>query len=83
MSFIPVADIINFSPLQAAVGVEVELEGTVMPLNATNTEIDWSIVSGDAVIRTTGSGVGKRSFLSAATSNNVVVRAIVRNGIAE
>ena len=81
MSFIAVKDITNFKPAQAIVGQEIELTGTVDPSNATNREIDWSIVTGNASIRTTGSGTSKRSFLTANASQNVTIRATIRNGI--
>jgi uncharacterized protein YjdB len=80
MTFISVTDITNFSPLQAIVGQEIELTATVSPTNATNKEIDWSVVSGNATIRTAGSGATKRSYLTATKSENITVRATVRNG---
>jgi len=76
MSFIAVTDITNFQPLQAIVGQEVELTATVVPSNATNRTIEWSIVTGNATIRRNGT----RSFLTANASGTVTVRATVRNG---
>jgi uncharacterized protein YjdB len=76
MSFIPVTDITNFQPLQAIVGQEVELTATVVPNNATNRTIEWSIVNGNATIRRNGA----RSFMTANASGTVTVRATVRNG---
>ena len=76
MSFIPVSDIINFRPTQAIVGQEVELLADVIPNNATNRTIEWSIVSGNATIRRSGT----RSFITANASGNVSVRATIRNG---
>jgi endo-1,4-beta-xylanase len=77
MTFIAVKDIANFAPLQAIVGQEVELTGTVSPTNATNKTIEWSLVSGNATIRQSGT----RYYLTAKASENIVVRATVRNGI--
>ena len=76
MTFIPVTDIINFQPLQAIVGQEVELTATVNPNNATNKTIEWSLVSGNATIRKSGT----RSYLTANASGNISVRATIRNG---
>jgi len=76
MSFIPVTDITNFRPLQAIVGQEVELLADVVPSNATNRTIEWSIVNGNATIRRSGT----RSFLTANASGTVTVRATIRNG---
>jgi hypothetical protein len=76
MSFIAVTDITNFSPTQAIVGQEVELTATVSPSNATNKTIEWSIVSGNATIRQSGT----RYYLTANASQNVTVRATIRNG---
>jgi len=76
MSFIAVTDITNFSPVQAIVGQEVELTATVVPSNATNKTIEWSLVSGNATIRQSGT----RYFLTANASANVSVRATIRNG---
>jgi hypothetical protein len=76
MSFIAVTDITNFSPTQAIIGQEVELTATVVPSNATNRTIEWSIVSGNATIRQSGT----RCYLTANASQNVTVRATIRNG---
>jgi hypothetical protein len=76
MTFIAVTDITNFKPTQAIVGQEVELTATVTPSNATNKTIEWSIVSGNATIRQSGT----RYYLTANASQNVTVRATIRNG---
>ena len=76
MSFISVQRLENFRPLQAMVGVEVELLADVVPPNATNRTIEWSIVSGNGAIRRTGN----RSFLTANASQPITVRATIRNG---
>ena len=78
MTFIPVTDITNFRPLQAIVGQEVELLADVVPSNATNRTIEWSLVSpsGGATFRTSGT----RTFMTATTSANITVRATIRNG---
>jgi hypothetical protein len=80
MAFVSVTDITNFSPIQAIVGAEIELTATVSPTTATNKEIDWSVVTGTATLRTTGSGTTKRTFLTATASGNIIVRATIRNG---
>ena len=80
MTFIAVRDITNFQPTQAIVGQEVELKATVEPSNATNREIDWSLVSGNVTFRTSGSGVTKRTFMTANASANITLRATIRNG---
>jgi uncharacterized protein YjdB len=80
MTFIAVTDITNFKPTQAIVGTEIELTATVNPTTATNKEIDWSVVTGSATIRTTGSGTSKKSYLTATKSENITVRATIRNG---
>jgi uncharacterized protein YjdB len=77
MSFIAVKDITNFKPTQAIVGQEIELTGTVDPATATNKTIEWSIVSGNATIRQSGT----RYYLTAKASGNIQVRATIRNGI--
>ena len=79
MTFISVTDIVNFRPLQAIVGTEEELIAEVVPANATNQTIEWSLVSGNATIRRNGN----RAFLTAHTSELITVRATVRNGVEE
>ena len=76
MSFTPVANIVGFRPTQVIVGQEVELLADVVPNNATNRTIEWSIVTGNATIRRSGT----RSFLTAHVSENISVRAAIRNG---
>jgi uncharacterized protein YjdB len=76
MSFIAVTNISNFKPTQAIVGQEIELTATVEPSTATNKTIEWSLVSGNATIRQSGT----RYYLTANASGNIQVRAIIRNG---
>jgi len=76
MSFISVTDITNFSPSQAIVGEEIELTGQVVPNNATNQTIEWSVVGGNASIRQSGS----RYYLTPNASGTITVRGTVRNG---
>ena len=79
MTFIPVTDIINFRSAEAIVGEEIELLADVVPSNATNQEIEWSIVGGDGIVRKQGN----RSFLTAHTAQPITVRAIIKNGRAQ
>jgi hypothetical protein len=76
MTFISVTDITNFRPTQAIVGQEVELLADVIPANATNRTIEWSLVSGNATFRRSGT----RTFLTANASSNITLRATIRNG---
>jgi hypothetical protein len=76
MTFIPVTDITNFRPAQAIVGQEVELLADVVPDNATNQTIEWSLVTGNATIRRSGT----RSWLTANSSQLISLRATIRNG---
>ena len=72
MNFIPVEDIIDFQPTEVVVGFPAPLSATVVPPNATNRTIEWSVVSGHATIA--------GNTLTANASVNIVVRATVRNG---
>jgi uncharacterized protein YjdB len=80
MTFIPVTDIRNFRPTQAIVGQEVELLADVIPTNATNRTIEWSLVSpsGGATFRRSGT----RTWMTASASANITLRATIRNGAA-
>jgi hypothetical protein len=75
-AFKPVTNITDFIPTQAIVGQEVELKATVVPSDATNKTIEWSLVSGNATIRQSGT----RYYLTANASGNISVRATIRNG---
>jgi len=75
-AFKPVTNITDFSPTQAIVGQEIELKATVVPSDATNRTIEWSIVSGNATIRQSGT----KYYLTANASANIQVRATIRNG---
>ena len=71
----PVTDIVGV-PATASVGTPLILTGTVMPGNATNQEITWSLVSG------TGASV-TGSTLNTSAVTTVVVKATVANGKVE
>jgi uncharacterized protein YjdB len=76
MSFISVTDIANV-PTQAYAGQETELTGTVVPANAKNKTIEWSIVSGHAaIVQKNG-----KSYVKPTASGKVTVRATIRNGV--
>ena len=76
MTFIAVTDITNFAPTQTLVGEETKLAGTVSPSNATNKEINWSIVSGNATIVTKPDG----QYIKPNATGNITVRATIANG---
>ena len=76
MSFISVTDIINFAPLQAIVGQETKLLGTVVPSNATNKAIIWSMVTGNGVITNKPDGY----YIKPTASGTITVRATIING---
>ena len=76
MSFIAVTDITNFTPTQAIVGQETKLSGTVTPSNATNKEIVWSVVSGNATITKKTDGY----YVKPNASGTITVRATIANG---
>jgi len=79
MSFIPVTDLANFSLLQGIVGQEEELLADVVPSNATNQTIEWSLVSGSAAFRVSGG----QHYITPTSSAPLVVRATIRNGITQ
>ena len=70
--FVPVTDITGV-PTAAVANVPLTLSGTVVPSDATNTTIVWSVVSGPANI--TGGDT-----LTATAAGSVVVRATIVNG---
>jgi len=76
VSFISVTDIINFQPLQAIVGQEYKLEGTVVPTNATNKIIVWSLVEGGASISIKPDG----AYIKPNFTGTITVRAMIING---
>jgi endo-1,4-beta-xylanase len=76
MSFIPVTDITGFEPTQAIVGEETKLEGTVQPPDATNKNIVWSVVSGNATIVTKVDG----QYIKPNASGTITVRATIIDG---
>jgi endo-1,4-beta-xylanase len=73
MSFVPVIGIIQDFPMTVLVGTEVTLDGSVMPSDATNQTIQWSLESGG------GSLSGNRLLVT--TEGDVVVAATIKNGI--
>ena len=72
--FIPVTDITNV-PAMVTKGTPLALSGTVVPSNATNKTITWSVVSGSATV----SG-NTLNVTAAAAAGTVTVRATVVNG---
>jgi len=77
MSFISVTNITNFRPLQGIVGQEEELLADVVPPNATNKTLEWSLVSGSATFRTSGG----RNYITPTSRAPLAVRATIRNGV--
>jgi len=65
-------------PASGTTGVPLALTGTVSPSFATNKNIEWSFVSAE----TAGASLSG-NILSAATEGTIVVRAVVKNGVAE
>jgi predicted metal-dependent TIM-barrel fold hydrolase len=94
--FVSVIDISNFSPTQAVLNTEVEITSTVEPSNATNKEIFWWVVSYNNVLlkahdpplqgtdvatfRTTGTGAGKRTFITPKKIGAIGIQAIISHG---
>ena len=76
MSFVPITNITDV-PATAVIGTPLTLTGTVMPNNATNQNIVWSIKDAD----TTGANI-KKNILNTAASGTVIVTASVANGLA-
>jgi len=74
---VPVTNIINV-PDSTLAGVPLTLTGTVVPENATNKTIIWSVVSAE----TTGATITGNIF-NASDSGMAVVRATIINGLAE
>ena len=75
-SFVPVTGITGL-PTTATVGIPLQLSGTVVPSNATNKNITWSIW--DAV--TTGATISGNTF-NASGDGTAHVAATIANGIA-
>jgi len=65
--------------MQAIVGEETKLEGTVQPSNATNQTIVWSVVAGNANIVNKSDG----AYLKPHVAGAVKVRATIANGITQ
>ena len=73
--FVPVTDIIDV-PTSATVGVSIGLVGTVVPSNATNQAIVWSVQNAG----TTGASISGNT-LSTTSAGSVIVRATITNGL--
>ena len=81
MAFTAVLGINNFSPETMIVGQEYELTATVIPSGATNQVIDWFVSpSGSATLRTTGAGLGKKTYCTPLEAGNFTVKAVIKNG---
>jgi len=81
MSFIPVTNINGFSPTQVAINQESQLSVTVIPVNATNKTIEWSILNGaDKVQNGALTQRGNGTFITPIASGTITVRATIRNG---
>jgi len=75
MSFVEVTEIRNISPAEIVVGQPpVNLSASVRPPDATNSTIEWELVSGPGTITSQGA-------ITATAAGNIVVRARIRNGI--
>lgn len=75
VSYVPVTNITNV-PTAAIVGTPLTLTGTVVPSNATNKTIAWSVVSAGS----TGATCSSVGVLSASAGGSVTVRATITNG---
>jgi len=73
-TFVPVTNITDV-PTTSALGIALTLTGTVVPDNATNKTISWSVVSGMASV--------KGSTLNAFLTGQVTVKATIANGTAQ
>ncbi len=76
-AFVPVTDITGV-PTAATAGVDLTLNGTVAPANATNKTIDWSVQNAG----TTGATVSG-NMLSTTAAGTVTVRATITNGLTQ
>ena len=74
-AFIPVTDITDV-PAIVVSEKELILTGTVLPTNATNMAIVWSVVNAD----TTGATITGDSILNIVVAGMVTVRATITNG---
>ncbi|MCL1875212.1 MAG: InlB B-repeat-containing protein [Synergistaceae bacterium] len=74
-SFVPVTDIINV-PDEATANTPLVLTGTVIPTDATNIDITWSVKDEG----TTGAALSG-NVLTAATAGAVIVTATVKDGL--
>gem|GEM_PF-2330881 len=75
LPFVPVTDIVGV-PDRAMVGAPLTLTGTVVPSNATNRGIVWSVVSAG----TTGATISG-NILNTTADGTVIVRATIVNGL--
>jgi len=76
-NFIPVTNITGV-PTTATAGTPLILTGTVVPSNATNTTISWSVVNAG----TTGATISGNT-LNTSAAGTVTVRATIPNGTAQ
>jgi len=76
VQFVPVTGITDV-PTTAAVGVELTLDGTAAPANATNRVIAWSVENAG----TTGAVISQNT-LSTTAEGSVTIRAAIINGAA-
>jgi hypothetical protein len=74
-SFVPVANIINV-PAAAIVALPLTLSGTVVPSDASNQTITWSIANAG----TTGATISGSNILNVTGAGTVTVRATILNG---
>ena len=80
--FVPVTDITDV-PTAATVGVPLALTGTVIPSNATNQTIIWSLLNADGTGATISPAGGGGGWIFEATSTGVAtILATIENGTA-
>jgi len=77
-SFVAVSDILSV-PSTATAGMPLNLSGTVMPGNATNTEIIWTVSNGG----TTGASITGGNVLNTTGAGTAIVTATIANGTAQ
>jgi formylglycine-generating enzyme required for sulfatase activity len=77
-TFVAVTDITGL-PNTATAGTSLSLSGTVVPDNATNKTIVWSVLNAE----TTGASISGGSTLNTTATGTVTVRATIINGAAQ
>ena len=75
VGFIPVTDITDI-PASARVAVPLTLTGTVVPVDATNQDIVWSVENAG----TTGANITSGNILNTTDAGTVTIRATIING---